>query len=125
MSVALDSGKHIDLSVTEHRHFDSGYAVTSHGSQGLTADQVFVHIDTAHTHPDLISNRLAYVSVSRGQHDVQIFTDNTVQLMEGFTHEVSKTSALELTQAGGEQPAAEQIGQGVEQTGEAIGQMLK
>jgi conjugative relaxase-like TrwC/TraI family protein len=125
MRVALDSGRRIDLSVTEHRHFDSGYAVTSHSSQSLTAEQVFVHIDTAQTHPDLISNRLAYVSVSRGQHDVQIFTDNTERLMEGFNHEVSKTSALELAPVAGAQPAAEQIGQAVEQIGDAIGQMLK
>jgi hypothetical protein len=63
--------------------------------------------------------------VSRAQSDVQIFTDNAERLTEGFDQEVSKTSALELTQAASEQPSAEQIGQAVEEIGEAIGQMLK
>jgi hypothetical protein len=34
----------------EHRHFDHGYAVTSHSSQGLTAERVLVHADTS-VHP--------------------------------------------------------------------------
>jgi hypothetical protein len=96
MHVTLDSGKHIDVSLIDHRHFDLGYAVTSHSSQGLTADQVFVHIDTAHSHPDRINNRLAYVAVSRAQLDLRIFTDNADRLAQSFGHEVSKTSALDL-----------------------------
>ena len=52
----------------EMRHFDHGYAVTSHSSQGLTAERVLVNIDTD-AHPGLINGRFAYVSVSRASHD--------------------------------------------------------
>ena len=36
----LDSNRHLDFNASEHRHFDHGYAVTSHSSQGLTAERV-------------------------------------------------------------------------------------
>ncbi len=58
----------------EMRHFDHGYAVTSHSSQGLTSQRVLVNMDTE-VHPELINGRFAYVSVSRASHDVQIFTE--------------------------------------------------
>jgi ATP-dependent exoDNAse (exonuclease V) alpha subunit len=44
--------------------FDHGYAATSQGSQGLTADRILVNIDKT-VHPDLINACFAYVSVSR------------------------------------------------------------
>jgi ATP-dependent exoDNAse (exonuclease V) alpha subunit len=44
------------------RHFDHGYAVTSHSSQGLTTERVLVNMDTT-THPELINTRFAYVSL--------------------------------------------------------------
>jgi ATP-dependent exoDNAse (exonuclease V) alpha subunit len=31
----LESGREISFDPTEHRHFDHGYAVTSHSAQGL------------------------------------------------------------------------------------------
>ncbi len=44
----------------------AGYAVTSHSSQGQTADRVLFHVDTDKS--ELLANdRFAYVSVSRGQ----------------------------------------------------------
>jgi ATP-dependent exoDNAse (exonuclease V) alpha subunit len=48
--------------------------VTSHSSQGLTADRVLINMDTT-THADLINTRFAYVSVSRAAHDAQIYTN--------------------------------------------------
>jgi len=41
------------------------FAVTSHSSQGATADRVLVHVDTEQAHDQLINSRLACVSVSR------------------------------------------------------------
>jgi ATP-dependent exoDNAse (exonuclease V) alpha subunit len=40
--------------------------VTSHSSQGLTADRVLIHADTTPGTKDLLNNRMAYVAVSRG-----------------------------------------------------------
>jgi ATP-dependent exoDNAse (exonuclease V) alpha subunit len=45
-----------------------GSAVTSHSSQGATADRVLVHVDTKQAHDQLVNSRLAYVSVSRGRY---------------------------------------------------------
>jgi ATP-dependent exoDNAse (exonuclease V) alpha subunit len=49
-----------------------GYAVTSHSSQGQTADRVLVHIDTEQAGEKLVNRRLAYVAVSRGRYDAQV-----------------------------------------------------
>jgi ATP-dependent exoDNAse (exonuclease V) alpha subunit len=34
---------HIEFNANQRRHFDHGYALTSHSSQGLTAERVLVH----------------------------------------------------------------------------------
>jgi ATP-dependent exoDNAse (exonuclease V) alpha subunit len=77
----------------EMRHFDHGYAVTSHSSQGLTAERVLVNMDTD-VHPQLINSRFAYVSVSRASHDTQIYTNNAASLAAKLGHDVNKTSAI-------------------------------
>jgi ATP-dependent exoDNAse (exonuclease V) alpha subunit len=64
----------LTFDVNQMRHIDHGYAVTSHSSQGLTADRVLINMDTT-THADLINTRFAYVSVSRAAHDAQIYTN--------------------------------------------------
>ena len=58
----------VEFNAKEHRHFDHGYAVTSHSSQGLTAERVLVNADTS-VHPDLLNSRFGYVSISRASHD--------------------------------------------------------
>jgi conjugative relaxase-like TrwC/TraI family protein len=97
ITVRMDGGK--EKSVTfdpkEMQHFDHGYAVTSHSSQGLTSERVLVNMDTD-VHPELISSRFAYVSVSRASHDAQIFTNNAAALGETLSRDVSKTSAIEF-----------------------------
>jgi len=69
------------------RHFDHGYAVTSHSSQGLTADRVLVNMDTK-VHPELINTRFAYVSVSRASEDVRIYTNDVAILSERLSTDV-------------------------------------
>ena len=77
------------------RHFDHGYAVTSHSSQGLTSERVLVNMDTE-VHPELINGRFAYVSVSRASQDAQIFTNDAANLTASLSKDVSKTSALDV-----------------------------
>jgi ATP-dependent exoDNAse (exonuclease V) alpha subunit len=48
------------------------YAVTSHSSQGQTADRVLIHTDTELRAKDLLNNRIACVAVSRGAYDTQM-----------------------------------------------------
>ena len=98
LSARLDSNRQIDFDASEHRHFDHGYAVTSHSSQGLTAERVLVHADTK-VHPDLLNSRFAYVSISRASHQATVFTDDMAKLGPQLGADVSKTSALEINQA--------------------------
>ena len=69
MTVRMDGGK--DRTVTfdpqQMRHFDHGYAVTSHSSQGLTAERVLVNMDTnvhpgTHQHPLCLCLRLPRIA---------------------------------------------------------------
>ena len=95
---SLGDNRQIEFSTREHPHFDHGYAVTSHSSQGLTAERVLVHADTG-VHPDLLNARFAYVSVSRASRDAVVFTDDVAKLVPQLGADVSKTSALEINQA--------------------------
>src|SRR5205085_1050664 len=65
--VHLDSGRRIAFGLATHPHMDYGYAVTSHSSQGQTADRVLVHVETDRLGEQLVNRRLAYVAVSRGR----------------------------------------------------------
>jgi hypothetical protein len=93
----LDNNRQIEFNATEHRHFDHGYAVTSHSAQGLTAERVLVHADTS-VHPDLLNARFAYVSISRASHEARLFTDDIAKLAPQLRADVSKSSALETNQ---------------------------
>jgi conjugative relaxase-like TrwC/TraI family protein len=91
----LEDSRPIEFNAAEHRHFDHGYAVTSHSAQGLTAERVLIHADTG-VHPDLLNSRFGYVSISRASHDVALFTDDVSRLGSLLTSDFSKTSALEM-----------------------------
>ena len=97
VSARLDDRRQIEFDAGEHRHFDHGYAVTSHSSQGLTAERVLVHADTS-VHPDLLNSRFGYVSISRASHEATLFTDDMSKLGPQLAADVSKTSALEIHQ---------------------------
>jgi len=89
----LDSGRKVAFNIKENRHLDHGYAVTSHSSQGQTADRVLIYIDTEQAGEKLINRRLAYVAVSRARHDAQIYTNDRSHLAEQLAHDVPHQSA--------------------------------
>jgi ATP-dependent exoDNAse (exonuclease V) alpha subunit len=95
ISARLDNDRQIEFDATEHRHFDHGYAVTSHSSQGLTAERVLVNADTG-VHPDLLNSRFGYVAISRASHEATLFTNDLAKLSPQLSADVSKTSALEI-----------------------------
>jgi ATP-dependent exoDNAse (exonuclease V) alpha subunit len=101
LSVRLDSGREVRFNIREHAHLDHGYAVTSHSSQGQTAERVLIHVDTEKSEL-LVNNRFAYVSVSRAQHDAQIYTNDGSKLSQSLSRESSQRMAVEVEQ----QPAA-------------------
>ena len=99
MRLKLDNGRSMDYEPQHHPHLDHGYAVTSHSSQGQTAERVLIHVDTELAAKDLLNSRMAYVSVSRGQWDAQIFTNNREKLPQALGHDVSHQSAHKPEQA--------------------------
>ena len=98
MTIRIDGGKEktVTFDPREMRHFDHGYAVTSHSSQGMTSERVLVNMDTD-VHPKLINSRFAYVSVSRASHEAHIYTNNAATLAEKLGYDASKTSAIDFT----------------------------
>jgi ATP-dependent exoDNAse (exonuclease V) alpha subunit len=99
MRLKLDGGRSIDYLRQRHPHIDHGYAVTSYSSQGQTAERVLIHVDTELAAKDLLNRRMAYVSVSRGQWDAQIFTNSREKLPQALGHDVSHQSAHKPEQA--------------------------
>jgi conjugative relaxase-like TrwC/TraI family protein len=94
VSITMDSGRRLTLAADARKHVDFGYAVTSHSSQGLTADRVLLHVDTTQA-PTLNNHRLAYVALSRGRDTAEIYTDSRARLGPALHSEVSQHSALE------------------------------
>ncbi len=96
LQLRLDSGRAVAFKIKENPHLDYGYAVTSHSSQGATADRVLVHVDTEQAGEKLVNRRLAYVAVSRGRYDAQIYTNDKLAIsLSNSARDVSHRSAME------------------------------
>jgi conjugative relaxase-like TrwC/TraI family protein len=115
LQIHLDSGRTVAFNVKDNQHLDHGYAVTSHSSQGQTADRVLIHVDTEQAAEKLVNRRLAYVAVSRGRYDAQIYTNDKTQLADQLSREVSHNSALEASRLQSPAPVTQGIGQAVTQ----------
>ena len=85
----------VSFDPTMMKHFDHGYAVTSHSSQGLTACRVLANIDTEAPHC-LVNTRLAYVAISRASEDARIYTNDSGALGTRLATEISKTTAVDF-----------------------------
>jgi ATP-dependent exoDNAse (exonuclease V) alpha subunit len=66
-------------------------------------DRVLVHVDTEQAGEKLVNRRLAYVAISRGRYDAQIYTNDKGHLAEQLSRDVSHRSAMEPGHA--QQPA--------------------
>src|ERR1700686_4335003 len=97
LEIRMDSGQEVRFNVREHPHLDYGYAVTSHSSQGQTAQRVLIHVDTEKSEL-LVNNRFAYVSVSRAQHDAHIYTNDGSKLSRSLSRENSQLTATDVEQ---------------------------
>ena len=94
LKLRMDSGREVEFNARQHPHLDYGYAVTSHSSQGQTADRVLIHVDSAEAHGELLNSRMAYVSVSRAQFDVKMYTNDARTLGQELSRDVTKATAL-------------------------------
>jgi ATP-dependent exoDNAse (exonuclease V) alpha subunit len=116
LRLKMDGGRAVELDPRRHAHLDHGYAMTSHSSQGQTADRVLIHVDTELSAKDLLNSRMAYVSVSRGRYDAQIYTSSASKLGQELGRDVSHSPAIQqepVAQKIERQPAHKnEIGQG-------------
>jgi ATP-dependent exoDNAse (exonuclease V) alpha subunit len=74
---------------TDYRHFDHGYAVTAHGSQGKSVDAVVIS-------GEAMKRELFYVAASRGRESVTIVTSDKSLLGETVGRSGERQSASEL-----------------------------
>jgi conjugative relaxase-like TrwC/TraI family protein len=95
LKLRMDSGREVEFNARQHPHLDYGYAVTSHSSQGQTADRVLIHVDSSQAHGELLNSRMAYVSVSRAQFDVQMYTNDAKMLGQELSRDLSKSTAIQ------------------------------
>jgi conjugative relaxase-like TrwC/TraI family protein len=95
LHLKMDNGRSVELDPNRQLHLDYGYAMTSHSSQGQTADRVLIHVDTDLGAKNLLNSRMAYVAVSRGAHDAQIFTNSAAELGHALSRDVSHAPAIQ------------------------------
>ncbi len=94
VAVTLDgpAARIVSFDASAMRHIDHGYAMTSHSSQGITAERVLVNMDTK-APSELLNPRFAYVAVSRASLDTQIYTNDAMSLPQRISLETTKSSA--------------------------------
>jgi conjugative relaxase-like TrwC/TraI family protein len=83
------------LDLKEPRALDHAYAVTSHRSQGLSRERVYLAVDTSHSE-ELVNRRQFYVGVSRAVEDARVYTDDRSALSRAVSREQGRESALSV-----------------------------
>ena len=81
----------------EFGHLTHGYVVTSHASQGVTVDKVFIGV-SSESFPATYQ-RTAYVAVTRGKEQALIFTDDRKELLKAVSRPDDPLSATELSES--------------------------
>ena len=77
--------------------------MTSHASQGVTVDKVFVAISSQSL--PATNQRTAYVALTRGKEQAQIFTDDRKELLRAISRPDEPMSATELAESMKPKPA--------------------
>jgi conjugative relaxase-like TrwC/TraI family protein len=98
--IIVDHGWVIDR---DFGHLTHGYVVTSHASQGDTVDKVFVAISSQSL--PATNQRTAYVALTRGKEQAQIYTDDRKELLRAISRPDEPLSATELAESMKQKPA--------------------
>jgi ATP-dependent exoDNAse (exonuclease V) alpha subunit len=91
IEVELENGRRLSMPLADARKVDLAYCVTSHASQGSTVHKAIIHIDSSRG-VDLVNDRQWYVSKTRPEWDLRIYTDS----IKGMQRAVSRTQEKEL-----------------------------
>jgi hypothetical protein len=87
--------RRVRLDLKEPRALDHAYAVTSHRSQGLSRERVYLAVDTSHSE-ELVNRRQFYVGISRAVEDARVYTDDRGALSRAVSREQGRESALSV-----------------------------
>ena len=90
----LDSGMTVSR---DYGHFDLGYVVTSHSSQGKDCDQAIAAIGRESL--PAVNAKQFYVTASRGRDDLTIFVDDKAAVRRAIQNAGEQLSATELVNA--------------------------
>jgi hypothetical protein len=90
----VDEHQHISLEdgrvlPTTYKHFDHGYAVTAHRSQGQSVDAVVIAGES-------LNRELFYVAASRGREQVTVITSDQARLEASVGQSGARQSVSEL-----------------------------
>ena len=99
--IVVDHGWVIDRDFGQLSH---GYVVTSHASQGVTVDKVFVGV-SSESFPATYE-RTAYVALTRGREQAQIYTDDRNELLMAVRRADEPLSATTLSESPQQNPAS-------------------
>jgi hypothetical protein len=91
IEVELENGRRLSMPLADARKVDLAYCVTSHASQGSTVHKAIIHIDSSRG-VDLVNDRQWYVSKTRPEWDLRIYTDS----VQGMRRAVARTQEKEL-----------------------------
>jgi conjugative relaxase-like TrwC/TraI family protein len=107
MTIRMDDEKQrkISIDLSDYRHLDYGYAMTSHGAQGLQAYRAIINAN-AHEGRQLLNERMGYVADSRGEHDVTIYTNSKKDLPYALARTSDKEIALDALRTSGQRREA-------------------
>jgi ATP-dependent exoDNAse (exonuclease V) alpha subunit len=86
--------REVTLPLSDLRHVDYGYAVTSFSSQGSTVDTVVINEDSMRS-ARLVNREQLYVSESRARLDVRVYTDDVDALRQAVARDPKKAIALD------------------------------
>ena len=98
--IVVDHGWVIDR---DFGHLTYGYCITSHASQGVTVDKVFIGMSSESF--GATNERTGYVALTRGREQAVVFTDDRESLLKAVSRPDDPLSATELAGAAQEIPA--------------------
>jgi hypothetical protein len=90
-----DGGKTIRWNLSQNKHIDYAYAMTSHSAQAATVDRALLHIDTGDPRLRAALDQTTFsVSLSRARYDAHVYTDSIENLARTLSHKNENTQAL-------------------------------
>lgn len=93
LKAKLDNGQTVSISLDDYQHIKLGYAVTTHKSQGMTAQNTYILAGGM-----MQDRELSYVQVSRAKGKTNIYTDKEEagDELTGLSRQMSKSRQKDL-----------------------------